>query len=297
MKKLQITWTNQDQPDAGIKHFLGVHGVSHRMYNDLKQSGTIMVNGNETKLDYKLQVGDEITIIFPPEESDDDVAFSDQPIDVVYEDDNWLVINKPAGLTSVPGPANREDTLVNRIKGYLRQQGSVDLKPHLITRLDRFTSGLVLVAKHRLANSLANQEVAEHKIDKYYYAIVSGTGLPDHDIVDLPIGRVGDNFRREVIEDGQSANTEFWIVKNFSNYSLVKLKLHTGRTHQIRVHMTELGHPLLGDELYGGPLDQGINRQALHAYYLSFNDGITNQIRTFETELPNDMTAVIEEEK
>lgn len=294
---MQITWTNQDQVDAGIKQFLGVHGVSHRMYNDLKQSGTIMVNGNETKLDYKLQLGDEITIIFPPEESDDDVAFSDQPIDVVYEDDNWLVINKPAGLTSVPGPANREDTLVNRIKGYLRQQGAVDLKPHLITRLDRFTSGLVLVAKHRLANSLANQEVAEHKIDKYYYAIVSGTGLPDHDIVDLPIGRVGDNFRREVIEDGQSAKTEFWIVKTFSNYTLVKLKLHTGRTHQIRVHMTELGHPLLGDELYDGPLDQGINRQALHAYYLSFNDGITNQIRTFETELPNDMTAVIEEEK
>lgn len=294
---MQITWTNHDQPGAGIKQFLGVHGVSHRMYNDLKQSGTIMVNGNETKLDYKLQLGDEITIIFPPEESDDDVAFSDQPIDVVYEDDNWLVINKPAGLTSVPGPANREDTLVNRIKGYLRQQGAVDLKPHLITRLDRFTSGLVLVAKHRLANSLANQEVAEHKIDKYYYAIVSGTGLPDHDIVDLPIGRVGDNFRREVIEDGQSAKTEFWIVKTFSNYTLVKLKLHTGRTHQIRVHMTELGHPLLGDELYDGPLDQGINRQALHAYYLSFNDGITNQIRTFETELPNDMTAVIEEEK
>lgn len=294
---MQITWANHDQPGAGIKQFLGVHGVSHRMYNDLKQSGTIMVNGNETKLDYKLQLGDEITIIFPPEESDDEVAFSDQPIDVVYEDDNWLVINKPAGLTSVPGPANREDTLVNRIKGYLRQQGAVDLKPHLITRLDRFTSGLVLIAKHRLANSLANQEVAEHKIDKYYYAIVSGTGLPDHNIVDLPIGRVGDNFRREVIEDGQSAKTEFWIVKTFSNYTLVKLKLHTGRTHQIRVHMTELGHPLLGDELYDGPLDQGINRQALHAYYLSFNDGITNQIRTFETELPNDMTEVIEEEK
>lgn len=294
---MQITWTNQDQVDAGIKQFLGVHGVSHRMYNDLKQSGTIMVNGNETKLDYKLQVGDKITIIFPPEESDDDVAFSDQPIDVIYEDDNWLVINKPDGLTSVPGPANREDTLVNRIKGYLKQQGAVDLKPHLITRLDRFTSGLVLVAKHRLANSLANQEVAEHKIDKYYYAIVAGTGLPDHDIVDLPIGRVGDNFRREVIDDGQAAKTEFWVIKTFSDYTIVKLKLHTGRTHQIRVHMTALGHPLLGDELYDGPLDKGINRQALHAYYLSFNDGITNQIRTFETELPNDMTAVIKEEK
>lgn len=294
---MQITWTNQDQVDAGIKQFLGVHGVSHRMYNDLKQSGTIMVNGNETKLDYKLQVGDKITIIFPPEESDDDVAFSDQPIDVIYEDDNWLVINKPDGLTSVPGPANREDTLVNRIKGYLKQQGAVDLKPHLITRLDRFTSGLVLVAKHRLANSLANQEVAEHKIDKYYYAIVAGTGLPDHNIVDLPIGRVGDNFRREVIDDGQAAKTEFWVIKTFSDYTLVKLKLHTGRTHQIRVHMTALGHPLLGDELYDGPLDKGINRQALHAYYLSFNDGITNQIRTFETELPNDMTAVIKEEK
>ncbi|TMT02944.1 RluA family pseudouridine synthase [Apilactobacillus kunkeei] len=266
------------------------------MYNDVKSTGTILVNGNVVGLDYKIAVGDEVTVIFPPETSDDEVAFSDEPIDVIYEDDNWLVVNKPAGLTSVPGPSNRVDTLVNRIKGYLKKQGSTDLRPHLITRLDRFTSGIVLVAKNRLANSLANQQVAQHKIDKMYYAVVDGIGLNDHGMIDKPIGRVGDNFRREVTEDGQKAKTEYWKVSEFDDATLVRLKLHTGRTHQIRVHMTSLGHPLLGDELYQGPLDRGIERQALHAYYIQFNDELANQVRTFEVELPADMKSVVKED-
>lgn len=293
---MQFTWQNQDEQNAGIKKFLGAHGVSHRMYNDVKSTGTILVNGNAIGLDYKLAVGDEVTVIFPPESSDDNVAFSDEPIDIIYEDDNWLVVNKPAGLTSVPGPSNRVDTLVNRIKGYLKKQGSKDLRPHLITRLDRFTSGIVLVAKNRLANSLANQQVAQRKIDKMYYAIVDGIGLDDHGMIDKPIGRVGDKFRREVIADGQNAKTEYWKVSEFDDYTLVRLKLHTGRTHQIRVHMTSLGHPLLGDELYQGPLDKGINRQALHAYYLQFNDELSNQVRTFEIKLPEDMKSVVKED-
>ncbi len=293
---MQFTWQNQDEQNAGIKKFLGAHGVSHRMYNDVKSTGTILVNGNAVGLDYKLAVGDEVTVIFPPEASDDDVAFSDEAIDVIYEDDNWLVVNKPAGLTSVPGPSNRVDTLVNRIKGYLKKQGRTDLRPHLITRLDRFTSGIVLVAKNRLANSLANQQVAQHKIDKMYYAVVDGIGLDDHGMIDKPIGRVGDNFRREVIADGQKAKTEYWKVSELGDSTLVRLKLHTGRTHQIRVHMTSLGHPLLGDELYEGPLDRGIDRQALHAYYLQFEDELANQVRTFEIELPEDMKSVVKED-
>ncbi|UZX32879.1 RluA family pseudouridine synthase [Apilactobacillus kunkeei] len=293
---MQFTWQNQDEQNAGIKKFLGAHGVSHRMYNDVKSTGTILVNGNAVGLDYKLVVGDEVTVIFPPETSDDEVAFSYEAIDVIYEDNNWLVVNKIAGLTSVPGPSNRVDTLVNRIKGYLKKRGSTDLRPHLITRLDRFTSGIVLVAKNRLANSLANQQVAQHKIDKMYYAVVDGTGLDEHGMIDKPIGRVGDNFRREVIEDGQNAKTEYWKVEEFDDATLVRLKLHTGRTHQIRVHMTSLGHPLLGDELYQGPLDRGIDRQALHAYYLEFNDELANQVRTFEIELPTDMKSVVKED-
>lgn len=293
---MKFTWQNNDKQNFGIKKFLNKKGISHRMYNDVKHNGSILVNDKKTVMDCRIALGDSVTVVFPPEKSDENVDFSYKKIVVVYEDDNWLVVNKPAGLTSVPGPSNREDTLVNRIKGYLKQQGSTDLKPHLITRLDRFTSGLVLVAKHRLANSLANQEVAAHQIDKRYYAIVDGTMRDKHRIVDMPIGRNGDNFRREVLANGQAAQTEYWVVKQFADCAWVKLKLHTGRTHQIRVHMTELQHPLLGDQLYEGPLDKGIDRQALHAYYLKFWDALAQQNREFELDLPEDMKKVIEEE-
>ncbi|WP_404799080.1 RluA family pseudouridine synthase [Apilactobacillus micheneri] len=290
---LKFTWANNDKIEYGIKQFLVKKGVSHRMYNDLKHDGDILLNHGHTKFDAQVKPGDELTVIFPDEQSDDEVAFSEQPIDIIYEDDNWLVVNKPAGLTSVPGPSNREDTLVNRIKGYLRKKGSHDLKPHLITRLDRFTSGLVLVAKNRLANSLANQQVAKHQIEKYYYAIVDGKLAKSHAIIDQPIGRVGDNFRREVIADGKNAVTEYWVETSSSNNTMVKIKLHTGRTHQIRVHMTALGHPLLGDQLYNGPLDRGIKRQALHAYYLKFHDDLSNVDREFKLDLPADMQAIL----
>jgi 23S rRNA pseudouridine1911/1915/1917 synthase len=294
---VQISWSNDEMDSYGIKAFLGQHGVSHRMYNELKRNGQVLINQQLQPLDYKIMPHDKVTVIFPPEVSDDEVAFSNAPLDIVFEDTNWLVVNKPAGLTSVPGPSNRIDTLVNRIKGYLKQQGSIDLRPHLITRLDRFTPGLVLVAKHRLANSLANQLVARHAIDKKYYALVSGEISDNHEIVDLPIGRPGQAFRREVMENGQQAQTEYWVVQRYSNFTWLRLKLHTGRTHQIRVHMTALCHPLLGDELYAGPLDYGIERQALHAYYLKFKDPLTQQEREFTLPLPADMQHVIEEEK
>ncbi|UQS85661.1 RluA family pseudouridine synthase [Apilactobacillus apisilvae] len=290
---LEFTWVNNDKIEYGIKKFLASKGVSHRMYNDLKHDGSIMLNHHKTKFDAQVEPSDSLTVVFPDEQSDDEVAFSDQPINVVYEDNNWLVINKSAGLTSVPGPANREDTLVNRIKGYLRKNGSHDLKPHLITRLDRFTSGLVLVAKNRLANSLANQRVAKHQIEKYYYAIVEGKLSDEHSIIDQPIGRIGDNFRREVTPDGKNAITEYLVVSSLNDKTLAKIKLHTGRTHQIRVHMTALGHPLLGDQLYDGPLNEGIERQALHAYYLKFHDDLSDVDREFKLDLPADMKAIL----
>ncbi|WP_220751167.1 RluA family pseudouridine synthase [Apilactobacillus xinyiensis] len=291
---MQFTFLNDKDETYGLKKFLNNHGISHRMYNELKNSGEILINQRPLTSDGKIHPKDVVKVTFPDEGSDDNVPISNNPLEVVYEDSNWLVVNKPAGLTSVPGPSNRDDTLVNRVKGYLKKHGSNDLKPHIITRLDRFTSGLVLIAKHRLANSLANQQLANHQIQKQYLAVISGNLDNNHGIIDEPIGQVNNEFRRQVIPDGKPSVTEYWVQKNLNHKALVKVELHTGRTHQIRVHFTYLKHPLLGDQLYNGPLDKGIERQALHAYYLKFYDAFSNQYLAFKAALPIDMQQIVE---
>lgn len=288
---MEFTFTNQTGQPIGIKKFLNQNGISHRMYSEIKNG-----NGQLIFDDQDGQVGAEqsVKLILADEPDDSNVLVSHEPIQVVYEDQNWLVIDKPAGLTTVPGPANRSDTLVNRIKGYLIDQKANNLVPHIITRLDRFTSGLVLVAKHHLANSLANTMLADQQITKEYLAILSGIGLNAHAEIDKPIEKVPDQYYLTVGPNGKPANTEYWLVKEFSEYSLVKIKLHTGRTHQIRVHFTDMDHPLLGDELYQGPLDLGIDRQALHAYLLEFIDPFTKEKLHFESSLPNDMQKLLD---
>ena len=231
----------------------------------------------------------------PPEESNDVVAMSDLPITVLYEDENWLVVEKEAGVTSVPGKADRETTMVNRVKGYLARSGAEDLVPHVVTRLDRFTSGVALLAKHRFAHGLLDKQLQTHSVDKRYYAIVDGDLPDDYGFIDAPIGRMDDDFiRREVREDGRPSQTEYWVVKRFGNQTLVRVQLHTGRTHQIRVHFKYLGHPLIGDEIYGGPMDRGITRQALHAYWLRFYDPFAQVERTTQSALPQDIVAVLD---
>lgn len=285
---MKFTFKNQSNQPIGIKKFLALNGISHRMYSSLKK-GQGKINFKQAEV----LPNQEVEVYLADEPADPNVLVSHQPIEIMYEDANWLVVNKPAGLTSVPGPANREDTLVNRVKGYLITQGSKNLVPHIITRLDRFTSGIVLIAKHHLANSLANVMLSEQKINKEYLALVAGGQLAQHGEINKPIGKVEDQYFQAVRPDGKAAQTEYWLVKEYADYSLVKIKLHTGRTHQIRVHFTDMQHPLLGDELYYGPLDRGIKRQALHAYLLEFVDPFTKQTLHFESKLPADMQKLI----
>lgn len=280
---MYIKFTNQQQQQLTLKKFLQQQGISHRLYQKLKQQpASFLVNQRKVLGDYLVQPQDQVQIQLPMESDDPKVATSYQPLTIVYEDDNFLVVNKPQNLSSVPGPSNREDTLVNRIKGHLKQEHSPYLVPHLITRLDFDTQGLVLVAKHLVANSLANQLVAKHQITKYYYAMVAGKLEQDHAVINQPIGQVPGQIARQVLPDGKTAITEFWVLQRFLDKTLVKVQLHTGRTHQIRVHFASLQHPLLGDRLYHGPLDQGFQHQALQAYYLQFVDPIAQLQRTFE---------------
>lgn len=291
---MKFSWIVTNDDPKTLKKFLNTRGISHRMYKSTKiGGGQFMVGSREVDAAVNLRVGDQVTVILPAELSDLNVAVSHQPISIVYEDDNWLIVDKPAGLTVVPGPANRDDTLVNRVKGHLVDHDAEDLVPHIITRLDRFTSGLVLIAKHRLANSLANELLVNKTLHKKYQAVVMGVGLLEHGFIDRPIAKDPIGYGQIIADDGKPAQTEYWVNHQFANKTLVDVVLHTGRTHQIRVHFAAIGHPLLGDELYQGPMNLGIHRQALHATELSFQDPFSDRGLNFKSQLPQDISALL----
>lgn len=290
---MQYSWVNQQFKRIAVKKFLKHRGISHRIFTSIKHHGKLYLNHHRIVTSQPMKLGDEVAVDIPSEPADPHVVISHGKLDVVYEDQNWLVINKPAGLTSVPGPHNRHDTVVNRLKGYLLAHHSPNLRPHLITRLDMYTSGLMLIAKHRFANSLANQLINTHKIKKVYLAIIKGHLKTQHGSVKMLIGKLPNEIKRHKMINGQFAWTEYRQVKSYPKFTLIKARLHTGRAHQIRVHFTEIGHPLVGDHLYGGPMDWGIKRQALHAWYLAFPDPFTHQVRKFKANLPADMKRLL----
>ena len=290
---MEFTWQNEGKQQT-LKKFLAARGVSHRLMGKIRrQKGAVLVDGKKVPFGTVLHQNEQVTLVLPEEKPVIKIAASPKPIEVLYEDANWLLVAKPAGLTSVPGPSNREDTLVNRVKYYLERNGRKNVVPHIITRLDRYTSGVVLLAKHSFAQGLIDKQVSNHEFDKRYYAIIAGQITKQHGLIEAPLKRKeGENFQI-VSPDGRQAVTEYWLKANLAGGSLVEVKLHTGRTHQIRVHFQSKGHPLLGDELYGGPLDMGIERQALHAYHLAFNDPFTNKRLVVEAPLPSDMKSVL----
>ncbi|HJG06078.1 RluA family pseudouridine synthase [Ligilactobacillus agilis] len=290
---MEFTWQNEGKQQT-LKKFLAARGVSHRLMGKIRRrKGAVLVDGKKVPFGTVLHQNEQVTLVLPEEKPVIKIAASPKPIEVLYEDANWLLVAKPAGLTSVPGPSNREDTLVNRVKYYLERNGRKNVVPHIITRLDRYTSGVVLLAKHSFAQGLIDKQVSNHEFDKRYYAIVAGQITKQHGLIEAPLKRKeGENFQI-VSPDGRQAVTEYWLKANLAGGSLVEVKLHTGRTHQIRVHFQSKGHPLLGDELYKGPLDMGIERQALHAYHLAFNDPFTNKRLVVEAPLPSDMKSVL----
>ncbi|MFC6171311.1 RluA family pseudouridine synthase [Loigolactobacillus jiayinensis] len=291
---MEFSWHKTDDKVEKVRHFLQHHGVSGRLFKQVTGQGQILINGQLAASTGALVTqADQVTIKLPPEKKAHQVTISTQPLKVIYADANWLVVDKPAGLSSIPGPTNQTDTLLNRVQGWLQQQNDTEAVPHVVTRLDRFTSGIVLLARHRFAHSLIAKQLQAHTIDKRYYAIVSGHLTSTHGFMTQPLGRQGDEIRRRVMADGKAAKTEYWQLEQLAAATFVEVKLYTGRTHQIRAHFTDAGHPLLGDQLYAGPLDLGITRQALHAYELSFYDPFTQQTMHFTSPLPADMQAVL----
>lgn len=235
--------------------------------------------------------GDVITVNLDFEEESDNIVPTKMDLNIVYEDEALLILNKPSGIAVHPSISHYEDSLSNGVKFYF-EQCNLKRKIRPVNRLDFNTSGLIIFAKSEYVQESLIKQMNEHTFQKEYIAIVSGSFDKTSGIIDLPIARKNNSIiERCISHDGQEAITEYCVLKTSNNYSVVKCSLKTGRTHQIRVHMSAIGHPLLGDTLYGvsSPL---ISRQALHSYKICFTHPISNQALEFICDLPQDMKKV-----
>lgn len=292
---MQNTWQYQGTEPIKIKRYLQSLGMGHRLFNDIKRSeGRFLVDHRPVRPTTMILPHQPLTIEVNPEAADPNVKRSDLPLDIVFEDENWIVVNKPAGVVSIPGPHEDNDTILNRVLGHLVSENDENRRPHLITRLDQYTAGLMLIAKHRVASSMISTQVEKHQMVKEYEAVVDGQLPKVHGEVNAAIKRVPDSAKRVVASDGQRALTEYWVEKSDGDHSLVRLRLHTGRTHQIRVHMAYLHCPIVGDHLYGGNTTH-FQHQLLAATKLAFTDPFTLEKREFTVALPDPMEKVVDE--
>ena len=275
------------------EQFLRRRGYSCQNLTQLKKMPeSILINGVWSYMRTPLSAGDTLTVHIRETESSPNIPPVDLPLCIVYEDEDIIVVNKPAGMPVHPSLNNYMNSLANALMYYYQQQG----KPFIFrctNRLDRDTSGLTVVAKHMVSSGILSAMTARHKIRREYLAIVRGHVTPPSGTIDAPIGRAGTPLieRRIDFEHGERAVTHYRVVKEKNGHSLVSLVLETGRTHQIRVHMKYLGFPLVGDYLYNPDMEY-IQRQALHSHSLSFRHPITGEDLKFTAELPEDMLRI-----
>ncbi len=261
--------------------------VSARTLAKLKKiQGAILLNGKPVRAVDPVKM-DDIICIDVPKSTSDGVVPVNLPLDVVYEDDFLVVLNKPPFMPVHPTKVHQQDTLANALAYYAESKGE-SFTFHAVNRLDRNTSGLVLVAKDRHTASVLSQT----EITKHYTAFAHGK-IAEKGTVNAPIALRDDSkIVRKVCDWGKPSITHFEPVDDYEDFTVLKLVLETGRTHQIRCHMSYIGHPLLGDDLYGGNLDK-INRHALHCGYISFFHPIKNDIMEFKADLPDDMKSLL----
>lgn len=268
-------------------------GYSSQIVTHLKRTENgILLNGIWGRVRDVLHTGDTLTIQLIETESSENIVATNLPLDIVYEDEDILVINKAADTPIHPSQGNYDNTLANAVAYYFQEKGET-FTYRCINRLDRDTTGLLILAKHMYSASILSNMVQNREIHRQYLAIATGE-VPAEGTIIAPIGRVdGSTIERQVDEiNGEYACTHFKTLDIKNGYSLVALKLETGRTHQIRVHMKHIGHPLPGDFLYN-PDYSVIQRQALHSHKLKFQHPITKEELEFTAELPEDMKKII----
>ncbi len=263
-------------------------GISTRLLRKLKEGDLVYIDGRQVKLFERGKAGERITVHLPEEIS----GFDPEPIpvDVIYEDPDLLAINKQPGFVVHPTKGHPNHTIANGLMKYMLDKGD-SYKIRFINRLDMDTTGVLLIGK----NSHCQDDFSKQTAEKKYLAVVKGLVVQDRGTIDLPIGKpVDDLVKRAVIPDGYPSVTHYEVLERFEKgYSLVRLRLETGRTHQIRVHLSHIGHPVVGDVLYGGEAVWLIERQALHAEELSFRHPITGERLSLYAPLPEDMERLL----
>ena len=264
--------------------------LSRTMIKKLIESNNILVNDKSEKVSYKVQANDNISIDVP-EAKETKLKAQEIPLDIIYEDSDIIVVNKPKGMVVHPANGNPDGTLVNAILSICKNSLSGiggELRPGIVHRLDKDTSGLIIVAKNDKAHINMSEQIKESNVKKTYIALVRGNVPEEEATINMPIGRsTKDRKKMAVTKNGKQAITHFKVLKRYSKYTLLEIKIETGRTHQIRVHMAEIGYPVVGDAVYSnGKNEFGIEGQMLHAYKLEFMHPITNKHMELTAPLP-----------
>ena len=283
---LQLTYQiGPNEKGTSLLNFLKKQEISKKAIVATKhRGGDLRVNGEHQTVRYILQENDVLTVILPPEERSEGLKPYEHRLDVVFEDDYLLVINKPAGIPTIPSLRHPHETLANALIHYYNEH-EIESTIHFVNRLDRDTSGLLVVAKYRHVHHLMTKDVKQ--IKRKYYTLVKGHLKSSFGTIKAPIARLQErNVKRGVCESGDEAITHYRVIQFQGKNTLVECELETGRTHQIRVHMAYLGHPLIGDTLYDDEAITLKEGHLLHSYYVSFIHPITKKKHCFQTDIP-----------
>ena len=279
-----------------VEQFLRRKGYSAQNLSTIKRMPeSILVNGVHYYMKQTLKAGDRLLVRIQETESSRNIPPVCAPLSIVYEDEDLIVVNKPAGMPIHPSLNNYTNSLANALAWYYQQQG----KPFIFrccNRLDRDTSGLTVVAKHLVSGNILSTMTKKKEVRREYLAVVRGHIVPESGIISAPLARKGGTIIERVVDfdRGEPAVTHYHLIQEANGHSLVSLQLETGRTHQIRIHLKHLGFPLVGDYLYNPDMEY-ISRQALHSFRLSFPHPITGEVMDFTVPLPEDMRNILTE--
>ncbi|KRN58675.1 RluA family pseudouridine synthase [Limosilactobacillus secaliphilus] len=293
---MRFQWRYEGDSPRKLRTVLREQGVTNSLIKvTIYHGGAMYIGDQQAWAIDEVQPGQVVSLVVPNETGNEKIDPYPPEFRIAYEDRDYLIINKDAGVATVPAHhVSVQDSLVNQVKAYYQEQNYPNQVTHVATRLDRDTSGLVVFPKHRFAHAVLDRQLKKRQVKKDYVAVVSGCLQADHVYIDAPIQRDPESFVQRIVGPaGKVSVTEYWVEKRLADRSLIRIRLHTGRTHQIRVHLAYLHHPLLGDEMYGGPLDL-IGRQALHCHRISFWSPFKQKMITCTAPLPADIQQLID---